>query len=307
MTFFDVGTFYNEILGKIKYIILNFLISKMLNFYQIWGRKLNKKQKQRHINKLIKKFIKKGLKYNYKKSNFEKAIQMFDKAIELNPNNPNAYKYRGDVYMITNAEKAIQDYVKAVELKPNYISAYYSRAIISSCPFCDVPLSKAIEDYLTIINYNKNFFEAYQSLGELLSANKYYEWADLMFTKSIELKPKDFMYYMKRGENYIELQKYEKAIKDFNTALEIYNKYYVGFNMKYWAYTSLGRTYNLLKDYNKVIDFYTKAIEVVPNNLYDRLINVYKVRGEAYLQVGDKEKADIDLKLMKEVEQAMGD
>ena len=73
-------------------------------------------QKQRHINKLIKKLIKKGLKYNYKKNNFEKAIQMFDKAIELNPNNANAYKYRGDVYMLTNFdEKAIKDYTKECE------------------------------------------------------------------------------------------------------------------------------------------------------------------------------------------------
>ena len=56
---------------------------------------------------------------------------MFDKAIELNPNNANAYKYRGDVYMITNPEKAIQDYTKAVELKPNYISAYLSLIHIS--------------------------------------------------------------------------------------------------------------------------------------------------------------------------------
>lgn len=37
---------------------------------------------------------------------------MFDKAIELNPNNANAYKYRGDVYMLTNLEKAIEDYIK---------------------------------------------------------------------------------------------------------------------------------------------------------------------------------------------------
>lgn len=260
-------------------------------------------QKQRHFNKLIKKFIKKGLKYNYQKSNFEKAIQMFDKAIELNPNNANAYRYRGDVYMITNPEKAIQDYTKAVELKPNYISAYYSRAIIYSCPFCNVPLSKEIEDYLTIINYNKNFCKAYQSLGELLSANKYYECADFMFTKAIELNPKNFKHYMQRGENYLALQKYEKAIKDFNTALEVHNKYHVGFNTKDWVYLSLGRTYNLLKNYNKAIDFYTKAIEVVNNNApYYWLINVYKLRREAYLQLGKKEKADIDLELMKEAE-----
>lgn len=152
-------------------------------FYYIFKHEIHKggcmiNQKQRHINKLIRKLIKKGLKYNYKKNNFEKAIQMFDKAIELNPNNANVYKYRGDVYMFTNFEKAIKDYTKAIELKPNYISAYSSRAVIYSCPLGDLPLSKAIEDYLTIINYNTNFCKAYEYLGEILYADKDYECAD---------------------------------------------------------------------------------------------------------------------------------
>lgn len=147
---------------------------------------------------------------------------MFDKAIELNPNNANAYKYRGDVYMLTNFdEKAIKDYTKAIELKPNYISAYWSRAAIYYSPFCDLPLSKAIEDYIAIINYNTNFCEAYETLGEIFFADKEYENADICFTRAIELKPNVFSHYIRRGKNYLELQEYENAIKDFNTALDI--------------------------------------------------------------------------------------
>ena len=217
-------------------------------------------KKQRHINKLVKNLIKKGLKYNYKKNNFEKAIQMFDKAIELNPNNANAYKHRGDVYLCTDLEKAIKDYTKAIELKPNYIGAYSARAAIYYSPLVDVPIAKAIEDYVTILNYANNFCEAYESLGEILYANEDYEWADFMFTKAIELKPKRFNYYMQRGKIYLKLQKYENAIKDFNTVLEIISD-------KPW---------------------------------YDVFIKCYKHRSEAYLQLGEKEKADMDLNLMAE-------
>lgn len=217
-------------------------------------------KKQRHINKLVKNLIKKGLKYNYKKINFEKAIQMFDKAIELNPNNANAYKHRGDVYLCTDLEKAIKDYTKAIELKPNYIGAYSARAAIYYSLLVDVPIAKAIEDYVTILNYANNFCEAYESLGKILYANEDYEWADFMFTKAIELKPKRFNYYMQRGKIYLKLQKYENAIKDFNTVLEIISD-------KPW---------------------------------YDVFIKCYKHRSEAYLQLGEKEKADMDLKLMAE-------
>ena len=227
--------------------------------YKLQGLLTMNKQ-QRHINKLVKNLIKKGLKYNYKKINFEKAIQMFDKAIELNPNNANAYKHRGDVYLCTDLEKAIRDYTKAIELKPNYIGAYSARAAIYYSPLVDVPIAKAIEDYVTILNYANNFCEAYEYLGEILYANEDYEWADFMLTKAIELKPKRFNYYMQRGKIYLKLQKYENAIKDFNTVLEIISD-------KPW---------------------------------YDVFIKCYKHRSAAYLQLGEKEKADMDLKLMAE-------
>lgn len=184
-------------------------------------------------------------------------------------------------------------------LKPNYISAYSSRAAIYYSPFCDdLPLSKAIEDYATIINYNTNFCAAYRALGEIFFANKEYENADICFTRAIELKPNVFSHYIRRGKNYLELQEYENAIKDFNTALDIKNN----INIKHFAYVSLGETYNLLKDYNKAIEFYTKAIEAAGKSWYDLLIKYYKLRSKAYLQLGEKEKADIDLKLMKEAE-----
>ena len=57
------------------------------------------------------------------------------------------------------------------------------------------------------------------------------------------------------------------------------------------------------REINKAIDFYTKAIEVVNSKAPSYwLISVYKLRREAYLQLGKKEEADIDLKLMKETE-----
>lgn len=258
-------------------------------------------KKQRHINKLVKKFIKKGLKYNYKKNNFEKAIQMFDKAIELNPNNANAYKHRGDVYLCTDLEKAIKDYTKAIELKPNYIGAYSARASIYYSPLVDVPIAKAIEDYVTILNYTNNFCKAYEYLGEILYANEDYEWADFMFTKAIELQPQKFYHYRQRGKNYIKLQEYDKAIEDFTVAITSDIWY-----DKVEGYRFLAKIYCLLKDNNLAIEFYTKAIDLCSNKTmldnwdYDLLIQCYKYRSEEYLQLGEKEKADMDLELMAE-------
>ena len=135
---------------------------------------------------------------------------------ELNPNNANAYKHRGDVYLCTDLEKAIKDYTKAIELKPNYIGAYSARAAIYYSPLVDVPIAKAIEDYVTILNYANNFCEAYEFLGEILSSYEDYEWADFMFTKAIELKPKRFNYYMKNYD-------YDDILNDWDLYSEFIN------------------------------------------------------------------------------------
>lgn len=58
---------------------------------------------------------------------FKNAIQDFNKAIELNPNNYNAYN-RGIVHSQSDKyELAIQDYTEAIKINPNFASAYHNR------------------------------------------------------------------------------------------------------------------------------------------------------------------------------------
>ncbi|MBR6711431.1 MAG: tetratricopeptide repeat protein [Selenomonadaceae bacterium] len=53
----------------------------------------------------------------FDKGNNTAAIKLYDEAIELNPNDVEAYIKRGDAYTnLPDSEKAIQDYDKAIEL-----------------------------------------------------------------------------------------------------------------------------------------------------------------------------------------------
>jgi len=64
---------------------------------------------------------------------YEKAIECFDKAIELNPNLTKAYINRGNAYYyLEQYEKAIEDYNRAIELDPNLTEAYNNREIALS-------------------------------------------------------------------------------------------------------------------------------------------------------------------------------
>lgn len=258
-------------------------------------------KQQRHINKAVKRLKNKGSRY-FKRGKFEKAVEIFTRAVELNPNNAKAYKCRADVYFVIEPKKAIQDCTKAIKLKPNYISAYKIRALTNSSLLYNeenttiLDYKSTISDYTTILKYNPNYFDAYELRGHIYHNTKQYNLAIKDYTKAIALKPQKFELYIYRGQDYREMQDYDKAIKDFNTALEIYDKYYVGINIKYRAYISLGETYNLLKDYNKAIEFYTKAIEILGPT--DELIKCYKNRSDMYLQIKETEKARVDLVLM---------
>jgi tetratricopeptide (TPR) repeat protein len=75
--------------------------------------------------------------YNYgiacaKKRNYQKAIQFFNRAIQLNSNNALFYRSRGEVYFKnTEYVKAIKDYKEALRLNPNDTQAqHYLRIVL---------------------------------------------------------------------------------------------------------------------------------------------------------------------------------
>lgn len=119
------------------------------------------------------------------KKDFNGAVKLFDEAIELNPNNAEAWGGRGTAYYnLKQYDRAIQDYNTAIELNPNYSGYYKSRG------------------------------RAYNHL-------KQYEQAIKDFNKAIELNPKDFNAYHSRANVYLGLKKYEQAILDCNKAIEL--------------------------------------------------------------------------------------
>ena len=71
-------------------------------------------------------FFDKGMDYLYH-SQFEEAIEYFDKAIKYDTENHEAYFYRGCAkYNIFQKESALEDYNKTRELNPNYLQAYFN-------------------------------------------------------------------------------------------------------------------------------------------------------------------------------------
>ncbi len=73
------------------------------------------------------KYVREGNLYLYG-SNPDEAYSLYQKALELNPENPEAWYGTGTVWMNRRQyQKAIENFTKAIDLKPNYTDAFYNR------------------------------------------------------------------------------------------------------------------------------------------------------------------------------------
>ena len=70
----------------------------------------------------------------WEQKDFNGAIKLFDEAIELNPQNAQAWYRRSSAYhLLKQYNLAIKDCDKAIELNPNYYDAYFLRYNAHAC------------------------------------------------------------------------------------------------------------------------------------------------------------------------------
>jgi len=110
---------------------------------------------------------------------YDKALECFNKAIELDPKDYLGYVGRGEVYSeFVRYEEAIADFDTAIRLNPEDDEAYFEKG------------------------------QVLEKLGDYESAVEYY-------SKAIELKSDDAYYYFTRGSAYQKLERNDEAIADF--------------------------------------------------------------------------------------------
>jgi protein O-mannosyl-transferase len=120
---------------------------------------------------------------------YDRALEDFNKAIELKPNYTDAYLNRGFVFMDEKRyDRALEDFNKAIELKPNYAKAYYNRGNVF---WDEKKYDRAIEDYSKAIELNPNYSEAYvnRGLAEFYFGKKDTACIDLKQAASLGYQP----------------------------------------------------------------------------------------------------------------------
>ena len=200
------------------------------------------------------------------------AIDSFNKAIELNPDNPKSHLNIGNTFKKqNNLNAAIDSYKVALELKPNFPEACNALGIAYQN---QGNLEAAIESLNRAILLKPNFPETYYHLG-----NTYIDQGDLMsaitsLNKAIQLEPGFAEAHNNLGNVLREQGKLDAAISSFNTAL---------LHAPDWAeaYNNLGYALHKKGDPIEAINMYKTAVKLKPSlfGAHYNLANALKKQG----------------------------
>ena len=150
---------------------------------------------------------------------YDIAIEDFDKAIQLNPNDAGAYSNRGAVYNNKgNFDAAIANFEEAIQLNPNYAGAYNNRGKSYNDKG---ELDRAIADYDKAIELNPNDADTYNNRGVAYHNKGNFDCAIIDFNKGIQLNPNYANAYNNRGVAYSDKGEFDHAIADFNKAIKL--------------------------------------------------------------------------------------
>lgn len=189
-----------------------------------------------------------GLK-NYENNKFQKAIDFFSKAIEINPYITEPYIGRGDskekLYM---HEEAIKDFDKAIAIDPEHSRAYNNRGFSKQMMGMDLD---AMLDFDIAIRIDSLKSAAYANRGNSKANLGDLDAAIEDFDKSIAINPQKSEYYNNRGIAFFQKQQIDKAFKDFSRAIELNPESADSYANRGVAFGSIGKPMAALDDFNK--------------------------------------------------------
>ena len=171
---------------------------------------------------------------------YNQAIQDYDQAIALAPNDALGYSSRGLAYRLQrDYQRAIQDFDQAITLDVKNAWTFAQRALAYR------HLNKygqAIVDFNHTIVLNPNFAWAYGQRGKTYQLLKNYPQAIQDCDQAIKLNARNAWAFAQRGLTYLWLNEVSQAQADFVRSWEIDPKHITYGWMKVWSEMCQQRT-----------------------------------------------------------------
>lgn len=182
---------------------------------------------------------------------YQEAINDYDRAIEIDQNDPGLYYNRGNSYKkLGHDKKAIENYNNSIRINPKYAEAFNNRgnSYMSLGNNDD-----ALNDFNEAIRLNPKSANAYHNRGKLKLFLRLFEEAITDYDETIRLNPKDKETYNNRGNAKKNIGRNEEAIIDYNEALKLDSNFADAYYNRGIANANLNNHEEAIKDYNIAI------------------------------------------------------
>ena len=250
-----------------------------------------------------------ALDINIKISNTEKATEIINKLIQIDPTKISYYEKSVKIYQYLNDEKGYESALIRLHKKfpsissARLISNLYikndkeeeSNEVIqnffeSDKSYSDLykgirhvkagRLKLAEEAYKNVIKKDKNNIDALRLLGLLAFKTKDYNIAERLFIRVLELDPTFSLAWDNLAKLFRIQNKLSKSIPAFENLIKLDPD-------NFEALVSLGTVYIKLSKYYEGINLYEKSLKIKPENP-----RVYLSLGHALKTVGEREKSE---------------
>jgi tetratricopeptide (TPR) repeat protein len=219
-----------------------------------------------------------------KLKDMSKALDDFNRAIQLEPANPFFYSHRGlFFYMTINPDHAIEDHNMALKYVSNDTLRYSIITDRGSAKAQKRDFKGAYEDYSAALRFDSNNIVTLTNMGAILDELGRAEEAIPLLEKVIRIDPNFVGGYGNLAFRYAQMGNYKKALAFNNKVLELDPNEALGYNNRGYVKYKLSDHQGALKDINKSLQLY-------PGNSY-----AYRNRALVYLALGQKAKACTDL------------
>lgn len=158
------------------------------------------------------------------------------------------YLLRGDGYFKDgNPQKALESYNRALELNPDNLEGYASRG---SVYFFTGDYDRAEADFLRVLKGNPYQVDAYTAYASTLAAKGDFENALTVLNLVLKLDPRKPEIFFSRGGVYFMLGQYKEAIIDYTSVINLAPAAEV-FNARGVVYEKMGKSDLAQKDFEE--------------------------------------------------------
>ncbi len=189
---------------------------------------------------------------------YEEAISSYEKSLELNPDNHEAWINRGDsLNYLGRYEEAVASYDTALLLKPNVFEAWNNRGKSLNNLGCH---EEALVSYDKALDFNSDYYEAWYNRGKLLDELGEYEKAVSSYNHALVIEPDDYKSWYDRGNSLGELSNHQReAIASYERASNIQPDSPL-------PYVHIGSLYYEIGEVEKAYEAFFRLTKIQPSN-----------------------------------------